>query len=72
MTMKNARMRVAIALPLSLVLLFGCSEPGPAEQAGKKVDEAVEKVRDRIDPAGPAERAGRKIDEAVEELTYND
>lgn len=72
MKMKNTLTSLAIALPLSLVLLFGCSEPGPAEQAGKKVDQAVEEVRDRIDPAGPAERAGREIDEAVEELTNND
>lgn len=70
--MKNARTSLAIALPFSLALLSGCSEPGPAEQAGKEIDEAVEEVRERIDPAGPAEQAGREIDEAVEEVTKDE
>lgn len=55
-----------------VALLFACSEPGPAERAGQKLDETVENVRDAIDPAGPAEKAGRKVDEAVDRLTERD
>jgi hypothetical protein len=69
-----------IWLPTGLITLFlvvGCSDPGPAEQAGERVDDAVEETReavedavqeleDAVDPPGPAERAGRAIDDAVE------
>jgi hypothetical protein len=58
-------------MTMSLVtIIAGCDEPGPAEKAGKKIDETVEKMGDRIDDAvtepGPAEKAGEQIDEAVE------
>ena len=53
---------------LFVVLLLGgaCSEPGPAEKAGKKVDEAVEKIKHGDE--GPLEKAGRKMDESLEKL----
>lgn len=44
----------------------GCREKGPAQKAGEKVDAAVEKMQDALDPKGPAEKAGEKIDEALE------
>jgi hypothetical protein len=47
----------------------GCERQGPVEKAGKKVDEAVEAAKDKLDPAGPVEKAGKKVDEAVEDLT---
>lgn len=53
---------------LCLAMILGCSDPGPAEEAGKKVDEAVESVEEALDPAGPAEKAGRKIDETMEDM----
>ncbi|WP_035244783.1 hypothetical protein [Desulfonatronovibrio hydrogenovorans] len=59
---------VALLSTLFLVMVLGCSDPGPAEQAGEKVDEAVESVEEALDPAGPAERAGRTIDETIEDL----
>lgn len=48
---------------------IGCTkpEPGPVQKAGEKVDEAVEKVGDAINPKGPAEKAGRALDKAVGE-----
>jgi len=48
-------------------LLGGCREKGPAEKAGEKVDNAMEKVEDKLDPKGPVEKAGRKIDKAVDD-----
>jgi hypothetical protein len=51
-----------------LAMILGCSDPGPAEEAGKKVDEAVESLEEALDPAGPAESAGRKIDETMEDI----
>jgi hypothetical protein len=64
-------MRIERMLGVSLlfaVLLFGgaCSEPGPAEEAGKKIDEAVEKIKHGDE--GTLEKAGRKMDESLEKL----
>lgn len=41
----------------------GCHEEGPAERAGRKLDELVEQLGDE----GPMEKAGRQLDEAVED-----
>ena len=60
---------------LACLALAGCSEKGPAEQAGEKVDEAVEQVKDAVDDAGqqgPAEEAGEQIDKAVEDMKTDD
>jgi hypothetical protein len=44
----------------------GCTEnKGPAEKAGEKIDETVDKVKNAVDPKGPAEKAGEKIDKAL-------
>jgi hypothetical protein len=56
------------ATALFLAVILGCSDPGPAERAGEKVDEAVESVKEALDPSGPAEKAGRKIDETMEDI----
>jgi hypothetical protein len=45
----------------------GCEREGPVEQAGKKVDQAVEQAKDKLNPEGPVEKAGKKIDQAVEQ-----
>ncbi|ACL73576.1 hypothetical protein Tgr7_2499 [Thioalkalivibrio sulfidiphilus HL-EbGr7] len=55
----------------SLALLAGCSDSGPAEEAGERIDDAVQDAQDAISPPGPAEEAGRKIDDAVDEATGN-
>lgn len=59
--------RILVALALAAALLFGagCSEPGPAEKAGKAFDDAVEKLQHGDE--GTLEKAGRKMDEALEE-----
>jgi hypothetical protein len=47
----------------------GCEREGPAQRAGKGIDQAVEAAKDKLDPAGPAEKAGKKVDRAIEDLT---
>jgi hypothetical protein len=36
-------------LTLGLVQSFGCKGDGPAEEAGEKVDEAIDKMKDKVD-----------------------
>ena len=54
------------SLPAIVLGLGACEDKGPAESAGQKIDQAVEKAKEAVDPQGPAERAGENIDEAVE------
>lgn len=70
-TEQEGLMRIKRMLGISLLfaaLLFGgaCSEPGPGEKAGKKIDETVEKIKHGDE--GPLEKAGRKIDESIQEM----
>ena len=67
--MRNDLRLILIAMAIPFAVLVGCSEQGPAETAGEKIDEAVEDVKDAVDPAGPAEKVGEKIDDAVEGAT---
>ncbi len=43
----------------------GCESKGPAEQAGKSIDEGVQNVKDAVNPPGPVEKAGREVDKAL-------
>ncbi len=57
----NALIALALAAPLA-----ACHEPGPAERAGRSLDNAGEAIRDAVDPPqGPGERLGRSIDRAT-------
>jgi hypothetical protein len=66
--MPKIRAYLLSVLPLvmiGLLPLVGCQE-GPAERAGKQVDNAAREVRDTVNPpSGPVEAAGRKIDDAT-------
>lgn len=42
--------------------LTGCREPGPAEEAGREIDEAVEDARDAMDELGD------ETEDALDEL----
>jgi hypothetical protein len=53
------------ALGLSLAGLTACHQAGPAERAGKSLDNAGQSLSDAISPPGPAESAGRKVDKAL-------
>jgi hypothetical protein len=61
---RTLRLRIALAAALA-VGAFACKEEGPAEKVGRKLDDAVEKLR-RGDE-GAVEKAGRKMDEALED-----
>ena len=54
----------ALYTGLVVLALAGCKQEGPAERAGKQLDEAVD---DLTTPKGPAERAGETIDKAVDD-----
>ena len=56
------RRSVVLSLVAAMVLgTLACREEGPAEKAGRKLDEAV----DELTGKGAAERLGEDIDEAV-------
>lgn len=63
-------MKTTLLLSLCLLPLVGsvvsCREKGPAEKAGEKMDNAVENVKDAVDPKGPVEKAGEKVDKALD------
>jgi len=63
--MKLPIIAVASLIPI-LGFLPSCKEKGPAETTGEKIDEAVEEVKDAVDPKGPLEKAGEKVDEALD------
>jgi len=53
---------LATFAPLALT---GCQSQGPAERAGKGVDNAARDLKDAVNPGGPAEQAGRNVDRAI-------
>jgi cell division protein ZapA (FtsZ GTPase activity inhibitor) len=57
--------RLALVAALALAA-SACEEEGRAEKAGRKFDEAIEKLQHGDE--GALEKAGRKLDEGVEEL----
>ena len=53
-------------LLLAAPLALGACNEGPAERAGRSLDNAAANVRDAVDPPkGPGERLGRSIDRAT-------
>lgn len=53
--------KAALAASVLLAALTGCQKEGPAEQAGKEVDQAIDKAGQKI------ENAGEKIQDAAKE-----
>ena len=49
----------------ALSAFAGCESEGPAEKAGKAVDQSVQNAKDAVNPPGAAEKAGRAVDKAV-------
>ncbi|MGJ8642923.1 MAG: hypothetical protein ACSHX9_05905 [Luteolibacter sp.] len=64
-------MKIPVIAALAVVPFLGfvtsCEKEEPAETTGEKIDEAVEEVKDTVDPDGPMEEAGEKVDEVLEE-----
>lgn len=53
----------ALMLALSVGMLAGCEEQGPAEEAGEEIDEAVEEAGDEMEEA--SEEVEDEIDDAT-------
>lgn len=51
-----------ILIPIAFLTLAACEEKGPMEEAGEKIDESVENVKDK------AEDAADEVEEGVEEV----
>lgn len=58
---------LAVFLMASVLGLVACKQDGPAEKAGKKVDQAVEQAGKKIDQA--TDQAGKKIEQAGDTLS---
>jgi len=52
----------AMVLFLGLLAFMACESEGPAEKAGKKIDESMEKASEQV------EKAGNKVEKAAEDL----
>lgn len=61
---RSLALRIALGVSLA-VAGVACKEEGAAEKVGRKMDEAVEKLRHGDE--GAIERAGRKMDEAFDD-----
>ncbi|MDP1654642.1 MAG: hypothetical protein Q8K91_14720 [Hylemonella sp.] len=60
-------MSAAIVMTAMLAALSGCQkQEGPAEKAGQKIDQAVEKSVEKADDA--KQKLGEKIEKAGEDL----
>jgi hyperosmotically inducible protein len=58
------------AVSLGLIGIAGCDQPAPAETAGKKIDQAMEKMGQKVDQTAErareqASRAGQAIDDTA-------
>jgi hypothetical protein len=56
---------LCLALAIAVLAAGACREEGVAEEAGRKLDEAIEKLQHPNE--GPLEKLGRKTDEALED-----
>jgi hypothetical protein len=59
------RFSVLIAAATVTLALTACHQEGPAERAGRHLDNAGQSVSDALNPPGPAESTGRKVDRAL-------
>ncbi len=50
MSLTGKILMIAVALSLT-VGIYSCKKEGPAERAGKELDKAFEKVKDKVDEA---------------------
>ena len=50
---------------LFAAMLIGCEPAGPAEKAGKGLDDAGKDIKNSLDQRGPAQKAGDAVDKTV-------
>jgi hypothetical protein len=60
---KLTRALLALMFAMSLAMLTGCEDQGPAEEAGENIDEAVEEAGDNMEEA--AEEVEDEVDDAT-------
>jgi len=62
-------MRISLLTATAALMMVGlaaCHQEGPAERAGRNLDNAGQSVSDAVNPPqGPVESAGRKVDRAL-------
>jgi len=63
---KHPRVALLLAAVLAIGSLYGCKQEGPAETAGKKIDQAVEKTGDAVNKAG--EEVGKAVEKTGDAL----
>jgi hypothetical protein len=65
-----SRLMLLLGVVIALATAYGCGKKGNGENAGEKVDEAVDEAKngpgDLFDKDGKAENAGEKVDEALD------
>jgi ElaB/YqjD/DUF883 family membrane-anchored ribosome-binding protein len=71
--MKMPKTLILLLSLLALLVFTACESEGPAEQAGEKIDNAVEEAQEGLEEAGDAikdtaEEAGEKIEEAGDKV----
>lgn len=62
--MKTKYLALVLIAPFAIATV-SCEKKGPAERAGENLDNAVENVKDAVNPKGPVEKAGEKVDDAL-------
>ncbi|STX51023.1 Uncharacterised protein [Legionella busanensis] len=55
--------KLIVCVAISSVFFLTSCQEGPAERKGKKVDNTVQNIKDKIENKGPAQKAGEKIDD---------
>jgi hypothetical protein len=56
----------AVAGVIAVLGIAGCQQEGPAEKAGKSIDNAAQNASDALNPPqGPAQSVGRKVDRTL-------
>jgi hypothetical protein len=59
-------MRILLAVAVITLGLGACHQEGPAERAGRSLDNAGQRIGDTLNPPqGPTQSAGRKIDRTL-------
>jgi hypothetical protein len=55
----------ALLLAGAFMTFAGCESEGPAEKAGRSIDNGIKNATDAVKPPGPGEKAGREVDKAL-------
>src|SRR3569832_540728 len=62
----NKRYRYLIVPAIALAVLAGCEREGPAERAGKQIDQTTERAGENIESA--TDKAGDKLEDAGDKV----